>query len=79
MRPLICIVLAVVLGSCAGAHPNSIVGVFSVKARSDMDDRKCQEFGYKKPSEGYAKCRLNLEQGRAVSLTGTNISVNTKP
>ena len=27
---------------CAGANPNSVVGAFSVKARSEMDDKKCQ-------------------------------------
>jgi hypothetical protein len=40
-----------------------------------MDDRKCQEFGYAKSSAEYGKCRLELEKARAVSQTGTNISV----
>jgi len=67
--------LALMLASCAGANPNSPVGAFSVKARSDMDDQKCQDFGYAKGTDGYGKCRLELEKARAVSQTGTKINV----
>ena len=40
-----------------------------------MDDKKCQEFGYPKATEAYGKCRLELEKARAISQTGTTISV----
>ena len=60
---------------CASANPNSVVGAFSVNARSEMDDKKCQEFGYKKGSTEYGNCRLELEKARAVSQTGTRINV----
>ena len=46
-----------------------------MQARSDMDDRKCQEFGYRKETDAYGNCRLELERARAVAQTGTNISV----
>ena len=61
--------LSLAFVGCAGANPNSVVGAFSVNARSEMDDKKCQEFGYKKGSPEYGNCRLELEKARAVSQT----------
>ena len=75
MHPILIGLLALIVGGCAGANPHSVVGAFSVNARSEMDDRKCQDFGYAKGTEAYGKCRLELEKARAVSQTGTNISV----
>ena len=70
----IVIALVLALGACAGADPNSLVGIMSVDARKQMDDEKCQEFGYRKGSDGYAKCRLELERQRAVAQTGTRVN-----
>jgi hypothetical protein len=58
------------------ARPDSVVGAFSVNARSEMDDKKCKEFGFSKGTDGYAKCRLQLENDRAISQTGTKINVH---
>ena len=41
-----------------------------------MDDKKCKEFGFSKGTDGYAKCRLQLENDRAISQTGTKINVH---
>jgi len=72
---LLAVCLCLAVSGCAGANPNSLVGVMSVDARKQMDDEKCQEFGYRKGTDGYAKCRIELERQRAISQTGTNISV----
>jgi hypothetical protein len=75
MKTLVVGLMSCALAACAGARPNSIVGAFSMNARSQMDDNKCQEFGYKKGSPEYGNCRIELEKARATSQTGTNISV----
>ena len=69
------LLICLLLGGCAGANPNSLVGAFSVDARKKMDDEKCREFGYQKGTEGYAQCRLELERARAISQTGTRINL----
>ncbi len=64
--------------SAAGAqdrpHPSGLLGAIgnlfgpskeAQEALRAADDAKCQEFGFKPQTEGYANCRLKLEELRA--------------
>ncbi len=81
MRTAATISLALALCGCAAVTDEAQTGAGNmVKMITDVtqpgareqyqakiDDTKCREFGYQPQTEGYARCRLELERIRAGS------------
>jgi hypothetical protein len=77
MRTIATVCVGLALGGCASAErdgsPAGNIAAAVTDAvtpgarqqyRSQVDDTKCREFGYEPRTDGYAKCRLELERIR---------------
>ena len=59
MMKAIILVLGALLGACA---PGGGIGLVAM-----MQDKQCQEWGFKPETPDYANCRMNLHQQSAAS------------
>lgn len=64
---------AVLLAGCAAAPDGGAIGAMTDLVnpgarqayRAQVDDAKCQSYGFLPGTGGYANCRLELDRGRA--------------
>lgn len=73
MKCIVLICVGLLLAGCAAASEGSAGGMIydtmhpgeREAARKAKDDAKCRDFGFEPKTEGYAYCRLKLEELRA--------------